>query len=51
VSGDSLLTPSTLEKIVTTVLEALREEQAHHRRLHAERRVTGGARDEQEGEV
>ncbi len=51
VSSESLLTQKTLEKIVNTVLGAVRQEQAHHERVKAERRVTSGVRDEQEGEA
>lgn len=50
-SGDSALSPKTLEKIVTAVLRAVEEQQAHRSRVEAERRVTGGVRDEQQDEV
>lgn len=50
VSGDSLLTQRTLQKIVSTVLTAARAERADDERKKKERRVTNGARDEQEGE-
>jgi len=50
VDGDALLEPRTLEKIVNAVLRAVREEEEHRARMWAERRITGGVRDEQEEE-
>jgi len=51
VDGDSLLTQRTLSKIVSTVLSAVRAERADEQRRKTDRRVTNGARDEQEGEA
>jgi hypothetical protein len=51
VSADSLLTQRTLEKIVHTVLGAVRAERTDEQRKKADRRITSGARDEQEGEA
>lgn len=48
VDGDALLSPQTLEKIVEAVLQAVREQEAHRARVEAERRITGGVREEQE---
>ena len=48
VDGDAALAPETMAKIVRAVLAAVREQQDHDRRVRAERRVTGGVRDEQE---
>lgn len=42
VDGDSLLTPQTMEKLVRAVLQAFNEQVAYNRRVHAERRLTGG---------
>jgi len=50
VSGDSLLSQRTLKTIVETVLKAVRAERADDKRQEKDRRVTNGARDEQEGE-
>jgi hypothetical protein len=51
VSGDSLLSQRTLKTIVETVLKALRAEGEAAKRQQTDRRVTSGARDEQEGEI
>jgi hypothetical protein len=50
VSGDSLLSQRTLKTIVETVLKAVRAEREAEKRQETDRRVTNGARDEQEGE-
>lgn len=50
VSGDSLLSQRTLKTIVETVLKAVRAERESETRQGTDRRVTTGARDEQEGE-
>jgi hypothetical protein len=50
VSGDAVLSQRTLEKIVKTVLSALHAQRADEERAKRDRRVTSGARDEQEGE-
>jgi hypothetical protein len=51
VSGDSLLSQRTLQKIVDTVMGAVRAERADEQRRNKDRRVTSGARDVQEGEA
>jgi hypothetical protein len=50
VDGDALLAPQTLEKIVRAVLRAVDERESHARRVRAEQRVSGGVREELEGE-
>lgn len=50
VSNDTMLSQRTLEKIVRTVLSAMRAQHADEERTKTDRRVTNGARDEQEGE-
>lgn len=50
VSGDTVLSQRTLERIVQMVLNAIRAQHADEERKKRDRRVTGGARDEQEGE-
>jgi hypothetical protein len=47
VDGDSLLAPHTLNRIVTAVLRALQDVEAHRLRTVAETRVTGGVVEEQ----
>lgn len=51
VSGDTLLSQRTLQKIVKTVLGAVQAQKADEEQRKKDRRVTNGARDEQEGEV
>jgi hypothetical protein len=48
VDGDSLLTQQTLSKIVQVVLEAVREQEEHHKRVRAEQRISSGVREELE---
>ena len=48
VDGEALLAPQTLAKIVSHVLQAVQDEQEHTRRVHAERRITGGVSQESE---
>jgi hypothetical protein len=48
VDGNSLLTPQTLSKIVQVVLEAVREQEEHHKRVRAEQRISSGVREELE---
>jgi hypothetical protein len=48
VSTDSVLAPKTLEKIVSTVLGAVRADQEHKDRLKNERSLTGSGRPEGE---
>jgi hypothetical protein len=50
VSGDSMLSQRTLQKIVKTVLGAMQAQKSDEERTKRDRRVTNGARDEQEGE-
>jgi hypothetical protein len=50
VDGDSLLAPQTLEKIVRAVLQAVNEQEEHHKRAKAERRITGGVSHERDEE-
>lgn len=47
VSGDSLLTPTVLERIVTAVLAALQEQQLRDRRAHSDTCVTAGEPEDQ----
>ena len=49
VSTDSVLAPRTLEKIVRTVLDAVRADQEHKERLNDERRVTSNTRHDMDG--
>ena len=51
VTTDSVLAPRTLDKIVSTVLGAVRADQEHSERLTAERRVASNVRHDTEGEV
>lgn len=51
VNTDSLLTQRTLDKIVHTVMGAVRAGRADDERKKKERCVTSGARDVQEGEA
>jgi len=48
VDGDSLLAPQTMEKIARVVLQAVHDQEAHEKRVRAERRVTSGVSHEQE---
>jgi hypothetical protein len=51
VDGSALLSPEVMKQIVKVVLRAVEEQEAHAKRVRAERRVTGGVaaeRDEQE---
>ena len=50
VDGDSLLTPQTMEKIVRVVLQAVRDQEDHTKRVRAEQRITGGVSKELEEE-
>ena len=50
VSGDAMLSQRALQKIVKTVLGAVQAQKADEERTRKDRRVTNGARDEQEGE-
>lgn len=48
--GNALLDAKTLQKIVSAVLEAVREHEAHQKRSQAERRITPGVGYELESE-
>ena len=48
VDSNSLLTPQVLQKIVNVVLEAVREQESHHKRVHWEQNVRSGVRDQLE---
>ena len=48
VDGDSLLSPRTLSKIVQSVLEAVKDEEGHKKRVRAEQRITDGVSHELE---
>jgi len=50
--GDALLTPQTLNRIVSAVLKAVQDVEAHRLRRNAETCVTGGvaAEERREGE-
>jgi hypothetical protein len=50
VDGDSLLTPNTLRKIVSVVLQAVEEKESHARRVRAEQCISGGVLEELEEE-
>lgn len=39
IDSDSLLTPRVLEKILKTVLEAIREKEDHRKRMDAEHKI------------
>jgi hypothetical protein len=47
VDGDALLAPQTLSRIVSAVLKALQDVEAHRSRVNAETRITGGVAQEQ----
>jgi hypothetical protein len=51
VSTDSVLTQRSLEKIMHTVVGAMRADQQHRDRLMADRRVASGVRTDHEGEA
>lgn len=48
VDGDSLLSPQTLQKIVSVVMQAVRDDDAHRERVRAEQRISGGVAREME---
>jgi hypothetical protein len=50
VDGDSVLAPETLARIVRAVMQAMNERDEHRSRVHAEQRISGGVRAEQEEE-
>jgi hypothetical protein len=50
VDQQQLLSPQLLQKLVSEVMRAMDERDGHRKRVHEERKVTSGVRDEQEGE-
>ena len=50
VDGETLLSPSTLEKIVRIVLQAVDDREAHRRRVRVEERISSGINHDQEAE-
>lgn len=50
VDGDSVLTQQAMDRIIRTVMEAVRQREEHRERVRREQRISGGVRDEQEGE-
>jgi hypothetical protein len=50
VDGQSLLTPQLLNEIIRAVMAEMEARSLHDRRVRAEQRVTGGVRQEMEGE-
>jgi len=48
---DLPISDRTLHQIVQVCLAAVRDEREHESRVLAERRITSGVRDEQEGEA
>ncbi len=49
VDSEMLLSPQVLAQITSVVLQAVREQESHQQRVHAERRVTSGIFAETEG--
>jgi hypothetical protein len=49
VDSQSLLSPQILERIVSAVVQAIRDGGERDERAAAERRITGGVNDEREG--
>jgi len=50
VDGDSLLSPQAMDKIVRLVLQAVRDQEEHRKRVRAEQRITSGVGHEPEEE-
>lgn len=50
VDGEALLSPRVLAGIVAAVTQAVRDADAHDKRVHAERRITDGVSAEREEE-
>jgi hypothetical protein len=48
IDGDSLLSPKTMERIVSVVLQAVDERDSHRQRVRAEQRITSGVSHESE---
>jgi hypothetical protein len=50
VDGTTLISPDVLRQIVSVVMHAVEERDAHSERIRAERRVTGGVSQERDAE-
>ena len=50
VDGTTLISPDVLRQIVSVVMRAIEERDAHSERIRAERRVTGGVSQERDAE-
>ena len=50
VDGDTLLAPQTLTKIVQAVLQAMREQEEHRKRVRTEQHISGGVSEESDWE-
>lgn len=50
VDGSALLSPEVMKQIVTVVMRAVEDREAHRDRVSAERRVTGGVSQERDAE-
>ena len=50
VDAGTLTSPDVIRQIVSAVLRAVEEKQAHTDRVRAERRVTGGVSEERDAE-
>lgn len=50
VDGTTLISPDVLRQIVSVVMRAVEERDAHSDRVRAERRVTGGVSQERDAE-
>jgi hypothetical protein len=49
VDSHSVLSPRTMQQIVSAVLEAIRLEERHRRQVNDEQQITAGVRSEMEG--
>jgi hypothetical protein len=50
VDGESLVTPRAMDRIVRSVLAAVKDQDAHRKRVRAEQRITAGVSHELEEE-
>ena len=50
VDGTTLISPDVLRQILSIVMRAVEERDAHSERVRAERRVTGGVSQERDAE-
>jgi hypothetical protein len=48
--GNSALSPTALQQIVSIVLRAVEQREQHKKRVDGERKVTSGIRNDMEGE-